>query len=74
MNLGTVKWFCTTKGYGFIEPESSNEGQDVFIHLTAVERSGYESLEKGQKVKYTLELDERKGKKTATEIEVVTNL
>ena len=49
---GTVKWFNATKGYGFIAREG---GADVFVHFSAIEGSGYRSLEEGQQVEFTLE-------------------
>jgi CspA family cold shock protein len=52
MATGTVKWFNSTKGYGFIEP--SNGGKDAFVHISAVERAGLSSLRDGQKVSYEL--------------------
>lgn len=48
---GTVKWFNSTKGYGFIKPDDSNT--DVFVHISAVEKSGLKNLNEGQKVAYT---------------------
>ena len=48
MSVGTVKWFNSTKGFGFIEPEDG--GADVFVHITAVQASGMNGLEEGQKV------------------------
>ena len=48
MNTGTVKWFNSQKGFGFIEPE--NGGKDVFVHISAVERAGMSTLNEGQKV------------------------
>tara|TARA_R110000868_G_scaffold190862_1_gene434812 strand:+ start:114445 stop:114675 length:231 start_codon:yes stop_codon:yes gene_type:complete len=74
MTNGTVKWFCTEKGYGFIEPENCGNSTDVFVHLTAVERAGYDLLEKGQKVSFTLNVDPRKGKQTANNLEVINAL
>ena len=53
MATGTVKWFNATKGFGFIEPE--NGGQDVFLHISAVERAGLSNPADGQKVQYELE-------------------
>ena len=53
MPNGTVKWFNTTKGFGFIEPESG--GKDIFVHISAVERAGLTGLADGQKVTYDLE-------------------
>ena len=53
MALGTVKWFNATKGYGFIKPDSG--GQDVFVHISAVERAGLSTLSENQKVSFELE-------------------
>lgn len=53
MAVGTVKWFNTTKGYGFIQPDS--EEQDVFVHVSAVERAGQATLKEGQRVEYELQ-------------------
>lgn len=50
MATGTVKWFNTTKGFGFIQP--ADGGNDVFVHISAVERSGLDSLQEGQKVEF----------------------
>ena len=52
MAIGTVKWFNSTKGYGFIQPE--NGGPDVFVHISAVERAGLRELREGQVVSYEL--------------------
>ena len=52
MAMGTVKWFNPIKGYGFIKPD--NGGQDVFVHVSAVERAGYSGLAEGAKVSYEL--------------------
>ena len=71
MTKGIVKWFCANKGYGFIEPVDPEGSADIFIHLTAVERSGYDQLEKGQEVLFTLEDDPRKGRKSVVSVEVV---
>lgn len=57
MALGTVKWFNTTKGYGFIQPEEG--GADVFVHLSAVRDSGLDTLNEGQKVDFELSTDNR---------------
>lgn len=65
MPTGTVKWFNVTKGYGFIEPEDG--GKDVFVHITAVQRSGMEGLNEGQKVSYELE-EGRNGRMAATNL------
>ena len=53
MATGTVKWFNSTKGFGFIQPDSG--GKDVFVHISAVERSGLGSIDEGQKLGYDLE-------------------
>jgi len=61
MATGTVKWFNPTKGFGFIEPE--NGGNDVFVHISAVEKAGMRSLNEGQKVEY--DVQEERGKQSA---------
>ena len=63
MSIGTVKWFNPTKGYGFIQPEDGSK--DVFVHISAVERSGMGSLNEGQKVSFDLERGQQ-GKMSAT--------
>ncbi len=63
MNKGTVKWFNATKGYGFITPE--NGGQDVFVHISAVERAGMRELQEGQTLSYELIADRKTGKTSA---------
>lgn len=63
MNTGTVKWFNAQKGYGFIQPD--NGGPDVFVHISAVERSGLPGLNDGQKVTYDIVKDRRTGKSSA---------
>ncbi|MEL6451244.1 MAG: cold-shock protein [Pseudomonadota bacterium] len=65
MANGTVKWFNTTKGYGFIAPESG--GKDIFVHISAVERSGLTGLADNQKVTYDLEAG-RDGRESAVNI------
>ena len=65
MPNGTVKWFNVTKGYGFIEPEEG--GNDVFVHITAVQQSGMEGLREGQKVAYELE-EGRNGRMAASDL------
>lgn len=65
MANGTVKWFNTTKGFGFIAPESG--GKDVFVHISALERSGLSQLADGQAVTYDLE-NGRDGRESATNI------
>jgi CspA family cold shock protein len=66
MATGTVKWFNSTKGYGFIAPEDG--GKDVFVHVSAVERSGIGRLDEGQKVSFELERDRRSGKESAVNL------
>ncbi len=63
MLTGTVKWFNAQKGYGFIQP--SQGGPDVFVHISAVERSGLGQLVEGQKISYELVTDRRTGKTSA---------
>ncbi len=62
MAIGTVKWFNPTKGYGFIAPDGG--GNDVFVHISAVEKAGYTSLVEGAKVSYELATN-RNGKQAA---------
>jgi CspA family cold shock protein len=57
MATGTVKWFNTQKGFGFIKPESG--GNDVFVHISAVERAGLDGLQEGQQLSYELEQGQR---------------
>jgi CspA family cold shock protein len=64
MPNGTVKWFNTTKGYGFIQPEDG--GKDVFVHISAVERAGLNGLNEGQTVSY--ELTDERGKTAAVNL------
>jgi CspA family cold shock protein len=65
MAVGTVKWFNSQKGFGFIQPD--NGGADVFIHISAVEQSGMGSLNEGQKVSFDLEQG-RQGKTSAVNL------
>ncbi|MCF8470459.1 MAG: cold-shock protein [Alphaproteobacteria bacterium HGW-Alphaproteobacteria-12] len=65
MASGVVKWFNTTKGYGFIAP--ADGGQDVFVHISAVERAGQKSLQEGQQVQYEL-VEGRNGRFSAEEL------
>ena len=66
MSVGTVKWFNSTKGYGFIEPDDG--GADVFGHITAVQASGMDGLEEGQKLSFDLE-EARNGKTNAVNLQ-----
>jgi CspA family cold shock protein len=66
MATGTVKWFNATKGFGFIQPEDG--GQDVFVHISAVERAGMSTLNEGQRVAYEVETDRRSGKQAAGQL------
>ena len=63
MSKGTVKWFNGQKGFGFIEPEDG--GNDVFVHISAVERAGMSGLAEGQKINYEVVADRRTGKSSA---------
>lgn len=67
MTTGTVKWFNGQKGFGFIQPDDG--GNDVFVHISAVERAGLGSLNEGQKVGYELERDQRSGKMSAGKLQ-----
>ena len=69
MATGTVKWFNATKGFGFIQPDAG--GADVFVHVSAVERSTLGSLHEGQKIGYELERDQRNGKMSASQLQAV---
>ena len=66
MATGTVKWFNSTKGFGFIEPQDG--GKDVFVHVSAVERSELRSLGEGQKVAFELERDRKTGRESAVNL------
>jgi len=68
MASGTVKWFNTAKGFGFIQPDDG--GQDIFVHVSAVERAGLSALDEGQTVSFDLEQDARSGKTAAGNLEV----
>ena len=63
MAKGTVKWFNSAKGYGFIQPQGG--GKDVFVHISAVERAGMRGLNEGQKISYEIVADRRSGKSSA---------
>ena len=66
MSIGTVKWFNSMKGFGFIQPEDG--AKDVFVHISAVERSDLGSLREGQKVSFDLEKD-RQGRVSAVNLQ-----
>lgn len=68
MPNGTVKWFNTTKGYGFIAPDEG--GKDVFVHISAVERSGLTGLADNQKVSYELQ-EGRDGRQMAADLQLL---
>jgi CspA family cold shock protein len=69
MATGKVKWFNDQKGFGFIKPDEG--GDDVFVHISAVERSGLRTLAEDQAVSYELHLDERRGKSSAVDLKVL---
>jgi cold shock protein len=69
MSSGTVKWFNEQKGYGFIQPDDG--GKDVFVHISAVQRSGMQGLSDGQKVSYELQADRKTGKTSAVNLQTL---
>jgi len=69
MATGKVKWFNDQKGYGFIKPDDG--GSDVFVHISAVERSGLRSLQEDQSIQYDLYTDERRNKTSAVELKIL---
>ncbi|MCV0428878.1 MAG: cold-shock protein [Roseibium sp.] len=69
MAIGTVKFFNSTKGFGFIQPEDGS--QDVFVHISAVERAGMPPLVEGQKVSFEVVQDRRSGKSAADNLQAV---
>ena len=66
--MGTVKWFNATKGFGFIQPDDG--GNDVFVHISAVERAGLGTLREGQQISYEIVADSRSGKSAADNLRV----
>ena len=68
MQSGTVKFFNTSKGYGFIQPDDGSK--DVFVHISALERAGIHTLNEGQKVSFDTETDRRNGKIAVSNIQV----
>jgi len=69
LSNGTVKWFNSQKGFGFIAPDDG--GNDVFVHITAVERAGLSTLNEGQKVSFDLIADRRTGKSAAQNLRLI---
>ncbi len=69
MSTGTVKWFNSEKGYGFIQPDDGQK--DVFVHISAVERAGLRALQEGQKVSFEMTTDRRTGKSSAANLALV---
>ena len=69
MSNGTVKWFNSQKGFGFIAPDGG--GNDVFVHISAVEQAGLSTLNEGQKVSFDLVADRRTGKSAAQNLRVI---
>jgi cold shock protein len=67
MSIGIVKWFDARKGYGFIQPEDGSK--DVFVHISAVERSGMDTLREGQRLGFELQRDSRNGKVAAANLQ-----
>jgi CspA family cold shock protein len=67
MATGTVKWFNTTKGFGFIQPEDG--GKDVFVHISAVEKAGLRGLNDGQRVGF--EIKDERGKAAAVDLKAL---
>lgn len=69
MSTGTVKWFNTTKGYGFIQPDEG--GQDIFVHISAVQAAGFKTLEEGETVEFDTDL--HNGKTSAINLRKASN-
>ena len=70
MATGTVKWFNSTKGYGFIQPDDG--GRDVFLHVSAVEAAGLPAPLEGDKMGFEIERDQRSGKDSAGQLKLLT--
>jgi CspA family cold shock protein len=69
MPTGTVKWFNSAKGFGFIQPEGG--GADVFVHISAVERAGLSNLAEGQKVSFDVQRDPKRNKSSAENLKAL---
>jgi CspA family cold shock protein len=69
MTTGTVKWFNSQKGFGFIQPNGS--GADVFVHISAVERAGLTGLAEGQQISYEIKADKMRGKASAENLSLI---
>ena len=69
MTQGTVKWFNGQKGFGFIQPDDGSK--DVFVHISAVERAGLQTLNEGQKITFDVVADRRTGKSSADNLRAV---
>jgi CspA family cold shock protein len=69
MATGTVKWYNSQKGYGFIQPDDG--GKDAFVHVSAIDRAGMSDLREGQKISFELVTDERSGKMSADKLQAV---
>jgi CspA family cold shock protein len=69
MAIGTVKWYNSEKGFGFIQPDDG--GKDAFVHVSAIERAGMSDLREGQKVSFELVADKRSGKMSADRLQAV---
>jgi CspA family cold shock protein len=69
MPNGTVKWFNSTKGFGFIQPDDGTA--DVFVHISAVERAGIGNLQEGQRLAFELQRDPKKGKSSAANLKAI---
>jgi len=69
MPIGTVKWYNSNKGFGFIQPDDG--GKDAFVHVSAIERAGMNDLREGQKISFELVTDTRSGKMSAEKLQAV---
>ena len=69
MPTGTVKWYNSQKGFGFIQPDDG--GKDAFVHVSAIERAGMSDLREGQKISFELITDKRSGKMSADKLQAV---